>query len=97
MHLKHLLIVFVAGLFSIVALSGCKGNEAVDELEKLKNKACSCEGDAECTEEAVKMAAAWTEEYKDARGGDQEKAEKLAGEIAACNLPVALELAKAAE
>jgi hypothetical protein len=43
------------------------------------------------------MAKEWVAKHKNARGGDQEKAGKLAEEIAKCSLEVGLELAKAGD
>jgi len=78
------------------ALLACGGKAAVEDLEKLKDKTCSCKAeDKACVDEAKKMAQEWVEKHKNARGGDQEKAGKLAEEIANCSLDVGLELAKA--
>jgi hypothetical protein len=79
------------------ALLACGGKAAVEDLEKLKDKTCSCKEDKACIDEAKAMAKQWVEKHKNARGGDQEKAGKLAEEIASCSLEVGLELAKAAE
>lgn len=80
-----------------VALLACGGKAAVEDLEKLKDKTCSCKDDQKCVEEAKTMAREWVTKHKDARGGDAKKAEDLMQEILACNTGVGLELAKAVE
>ncbi len=84
------------GLFLLLgALLACGGKAAIEDLEKLKDKTCSCKGDSACTEEAKKMAREWATKHKDARGGDQEKAETLMKELLECDMTVAVELGKA--
>jgi len=89
-------------LFFAVGATACGGEQAVKDLEALKEKTCACkdkEGDEKkkCIDDATKSAKEWAEKHKDARGGDQEKAAKLAGEIATCAPTVGLALAAAAE
>lgn len=86
------------GLLMVVgALLACGGKAAVEDLEKIKEKACSCKGDSACVEEAKKMAREWGSKHKNARGGDQEKAEQLMKDLLECDMTVALELGKGAE
>jgi hypothetical protein len=90
MKIKTLIATTVMGL----TLAACGGAAAVADLEKLKDKTCSCEkDDNDCIEEAKKMASEWAEKHAKARGGDQEKAEQLTKEILGCNMGVALALA----
>ena len=73
----------------------CGGKAAVEDLEKLKDKACSCAKDDQgCIDEAKKQAQEWVEKHKNARGGDQEKAEKLMMELLSCNMDVAMVMTK---
>lgn len=97
MKTNHRFFVPAALAFGL-ALANCGGKAAVEDLQKLKDKTCSCkEDDTACVDEAKKMAQEWVEKHKNARGGDQEKAAKLAEELTMCNLSVGLELAKAAQ
>ena len=93
MRAKHL---FLVPALALGFLTACGGAAAVADLEKLKEKTCSCNDDDACVEEAKKMAVEWAETHKNARGGDQEKAKKLIEEMTTCNPMVALELAAAA-
>ncbi len=78
-----------------LTLGACGGAAAVEDLEALKTKTCACkEGDTACIDEAKKMAKDWATKHKDARGGDQEKAEKLMNELLECNVGVAMALAE---
>lgn len=81
-------------LLAIFALSACQGAEAVEELGKIKEKTCSCKGDQACIDEASKMAKDWTAKYKEARGGDQAKAEEHINGIIKCEPSVALVFAE---
>jgi hypothetical protein len=76
------------------ALLACGGKAAVEDLEKLKEKTCSCKKDEKCVAEAKTMAQEWVQKHAQARGGDQDKAQQLATDIAGCNLEVAMELTK---
>jgi ABC-type glycerol-3-phosphate transport system substrate-binding protein len=77
-----------------LSLAACGGKAAVEDLEKLKDKTCSCaRDDAACIDEAKEMAAEWGKKHANARGGDREAAEKLTKEILGCNMSVALSLA----
>lgn len=90
MKIKTLITTCAIGL----SLSACGGKAAVEDLAKLKDKTCSCaKDDAACIDEAKKMAKEWREKHKNARGGDQEKAEQLTKEILGCNMGVAMALA----
>lgn len=82
---------------ALFALSACKGAEAVDKLGEIKEKACSCDGDQACIDEATKMAEDWVTTYKDAMGGDKAKAEEHMNGIIECSPAVALGFAAAAE
>jgi hypothetical protein len=82
---------------ALFALSACQGAEAVEELGKIKDKTCSCEGDQACIDEATKMVEDWVTKYKDARGGDQAKAEEHMNAILECSPAVALAFAAAVE
>lgn len=89
MHIKTFIATTTMGLF----LAACGGKAAVEDLEKLKEKTCSCaKDDTACIDEAKAMAKSWNEKHKNARGGDQEKAEKLTMEILNCNMGVAMAL-----
>jgi hypothetical protein len=90
MKIKMLIATTIMGL-SLVA---CGGKAALEDLEKLKEKTCSCaKDDTACIDEAKKMASEWTEKHANARGGDQATAEKLTTEILGCNMGVAMALA----
>ena len=78
-------------------LTACKGAEAVDKLGEIKEKTCSCKDDQACLDEATKMAKDWVTTYKDARGGDQAKAEEYMTGIVECSPAVAIAFAAAAE
>ena len=79
----------------LFSLAACGGQAAVEDLQKLKDKTCACEdGDDECIDEAKTMAQEWVEKHKNARGGDQQKAEKLAMELMNCSLDVAMMLSE---
>ena len=84
---------FVIPALALGFLTACGGAAAIEDLEKLKEKTCSCEGDEACTEEAKKMVHEWAEKHKNARGGDQEKLNKLMEELVACDPMVAMEFA----
>jgi hypothetical protein len=81
-------------LVVIGALLACGGKEAVEDLEKLKTKTCSCKGDSACVEEAKKMAREWVTKHKNARGADQQKVEQIMKELTECDLTVVLEIGK---
>ena len=82
-----------ASLLVATALTACGGAAAVEDLQKLKDKTCSCKEDAACIDEAKKMASDWVSKHKDARGGDQEKATTLIKELMECNMDVGFTLA----
>ncbi len=96
--MKFSKMLIVSAACAGLMLSACGGKAAVEDLEKLKEKTCSCaKDDSACIDEAKKMAKDWAEKHKNARGGDQEKAEKLTMEILGCNMGVAMALTAAAE
>ena len=89
MTTKTLIATSILGL----ALSACGGKAAVEDLEKLKEKTCSCaKTDAACIDEAKQMASEWAKKHATARGGDQAAAEQLTKDIVGCNLSVAMAL-----
>ena len=70
-----------------IAFGACKGNAAADELEKVKEKTCSCKAeDRACLDEAKAMAKAWVDKHEGAPRGD------VIEEITNCSLEVGLEL-----
>lgn len=71
------------------------GEDAVDALKALADKACRCDGGVSCVVDAKKQAREWVETYGDAVGGDQAEAERQARRLAECEPAVALELVEA--
>lgn len=79
-------LVAAALLGLVCGVVGCKGEEAVRELEALRDQACACEvTDEACVAQVRAAARAWSERYRAVRGGDADKARRLAEEIRACN------------
>ena len=74
-----------------------EGEQAIEAVGELTEKACACNADEACIEAAKKDATAWGEKYADTRGGDQEKAEAYAMELATCAPSVAMALVEATE
>ena len=90
MKIQTLIATTVMGL----SLAACGGKAAMEDLEKLKEKTCSCaKDDAACIGEATTMAKDWATKHANARGGDPAVAEKLATEILGCSMTVGLALA----
>ena len=56
---RALLALLIVG----TAFSACKSNSAAKDLEKLKEKTCSCKDDSACLDEAKAMAKQWVEKH----------------------------------